>query len=429
MLHGGEAIFFSANDFELAKLFAGQASIALRNADTHHEVSERADTDALTGLGNHGAFQRTLSEMLDQMTSRAKRRRSRGATDPAQVTASLLMLDLDSFKRYNDRLGHPAGDALLHAVGAAIGGTARSADKVFRYGGDEFAVILPEVDAPTAYEVGERVRRAVARLTAKEAHPVTVSVGVATVPSDAHAKNDLIAAADTALYYGKQSGGDRVVAASDVPGDMRDLRVTLDQLARTALQHPDDATVGTLVHEAARLSAGTPADAEGVRDALLTLARSLDDGDSVTRGHSDRVGNLSARMAAQLGLPEDQQRTVELAGRLHGLDAAGSTELGSIRSLREVGELIRSFRLHGDPAEGPLGAQIVAVANTYDELTAVTGGPQQARGAALAEIRTHRGKRFRAAAVDALGAVIGARPDRGRRRRRADAPREGERSA
>ena len=230
---GGSENYFSENDFELVKLFAGQASIALRNAEAHHAVNERADTDALTGLGNHGAFQRTLGELCDASAGRGKRR----ATD--RRTVSLLMLDLDLFKGYNDRLGHPAGDALLHAVGGAIHGAARADDLVFRYGGDEFALVLPDVDARTAATIAERVRAAVAKLTAEDASPVTISIGVATIPGDAADKNALIAAADTALYLGKQSGGDRVIAASDVPSEMRDLRGTLDQLARAALHAPE----------------------------------------------------------------------------------------------------------------------------------------------------------------------------------------------
>ena len=210
----------------------------------------RAETDALTGLGNHGAFQRTLADVLGQPEAgtEADRRRAAPPTGPV----ALLMMDLDNFKAYNDRLGHPAGDALLHAIGAAIYGSARGEDRVFRYGGDEFAVLLPDVDARAAEAIGERVRQAVARLTAKEAARVTITVGVAAYPDDAVDKNDLIAAADIALYLGKQSGEDRVVRADEVPNEMRDLRSTLDRLARAALLHPDDApTVDSLVEQAA----------------------------------------------------------------------------------------------------------------------------------------------------------------------------------
>jgi diguanylate cyclase (GGDEF)-like protein len=235
---GGEESQFSAADFELVKLFAGQASIALRNAEEHQAVTVRADTDALTGLGNHGLFQRTLSDALagSESGAPAAGRRRRAKVAPV----SLLMMDLDRFKTYNDRLGHPAGDALLHAIGLAIYGAARSEDRVYRYGGDEFALILAGVDADGAASVGERVREAVARLTAKDRAPVTITIGVAAFPADAADKNDLIAAADTALYFGKQSGEDRVVRADEVPRDIHDLRSTLDGLARAALRHPDE---------------------------------------------------------------------------------------------------------------------------------------------------------------------------------------------
>jgi diguanylate cyclase (GGDEF)-like protein/excisionase family DNA binding protein len=233
---GGPDNYFSQNDFELVKLFAGQASIALRNAEAHHAVAERADTDALTGLLNHGAFQRTLGQLIEVVAGRGDGSNGRRARDPEVV--SLLMMDLDRFKSYNDRLGHPAGDALLHAVGDALHGAARADDLVFRYGGDEFALVLPDVDGDTALIIAERVRAAVASLTADEATPVTISVGVASMPRDAEDKDGLINAADTALYYGKGSGGDRVVAIGDVPGEMRDLRGRLDELARVALQAP-----------------------------------------------------------------------------------------------------------------------------------------------------------------------------------------------
>jgi diguanylate cyclase (GGDEF)-like protein len=344
---GGPEVHFSDADFELVKLFAGQASIALRNADAHQAIAMRAETDALTGLGNHGAFQRTLADVLRQPEAGTEAHRRRAA--PPAGPVALLMMDLDNFKAYNDRLGHPAGDALLHAIGAAIYGSARGEDRVFRYGGDEFAVLLPDVDARAAEAIGERVRQAVARLTAKEAARVTITVGVAAYPEDAVDKNDLIAAADIALYLGKQSGEDRVVRADEVPNEMRDLRSTLDRLARAALLHPDDApTVDSLVEQAALLSHATEGGQDTVRGALLGVARSLDALDPAAIGHGERVGRLAGRVARKLGCDENAADTVELAA-CRGWRASAPTSWSqsrpcarSARSCAGIGPAARS---------------------------------------------------------------------------------------
>jgi len=417
---GGAGNYFSDNDFELIKLFAGQGAIALRNADTHHAMSERADTDALTGLGNHGSFQRTLGEVADEFAAE-RPRKGKGAR-AKQRPISLLMMDLDSFKGYNDRLGHPAGDALLHAVGTAIYGAARTDDRVYRYGGDEFALILPAVDGDDAAAIGERVRRAVSGLTSNDPTPVTISIGVATMPGDASDKNELIAAADIALYHGKQSGGDRVMSASDVPAEIRDLRDTLDRSARTALLRPQDGKAAPSGRS--RSGSGTPIAShpdEGVIDALLALARSMDARDPAGRGHADRVAILAARLAKQLGCHAQQTADIELAARLHGLELVGSSELEAIHSLRPAAILVRQHRAAMDPDEALIGSQIVSVADAYDSLLSGGTGKRRGRAAALTAMRAAVGTRYRAEAVEALATVVAARTDRGQQRRSSDA--------
>ena len=406
---GTQEIYFTQTDFELVQLFAGQASIALRNAEAHHQVAVRADTDALTGLGNHGAFQRRLTEIVDVALA---------SSEPSPV--ALLMMDLDNFKSYNDTLGHPAGDALLHAVSTAISGAARATDVVYRYGGDEFALILPGVPEATAASIGERVRGAVARLTRGEASPVTISVGVAVLPADAPDKNGLIAAADTALYYGKRAGEDRLVLAREVPREMHDLRGTLDELARAALRSPGDTSVEQLVEHAALLSGAADSDGETIRDTLLTVARSLDGRAATTRGHADRVGRLAVRVASELGMPEEQVASVELAARLHGLEVLGTAELSPIPSLRPAAEIIRWLGRTG-PAlrRAPLGAQAVAIADAFDDL--VTGArPRRSQSAALAELRATTDRGWKAATHDALARAVGGSTPRVARRRRND---------
>ena len=416
---GREEAYFSETDFELIKLFAGQASIALRNAEAHQAVSIRAETDALTGLGNHGSFQRYLSDLLESAEAEA----------PDAPRIGLLMMDLDRFKDYNDRLGHPAGDALLQAIGSAITTAARTGDRVFRYGGDELALVLSDVDAADAAVVGDRIRRAVARLSAAEATPVTITVGAAAFPADAPDKNALITAADTALYHGKRSGENRVVRFADVPSEMRDLRGTLDQLARAALMHPEEAgAVEHLVEKAARLGGADTQSDDATRSVFLTVARSLDPRKATSR-HADRVGRLASEMAERLGCTQEETEVIELAARLHEVKSIGRTELGAMRSLREVGEVIAGVRqlAEGRPRRRvrdstSLATEIVSAANAYDEMAHASSARRRQLGDAVTAVKTAH-PRLRGEVLDALQTVVVPDPEPIRaRRRRTDPP-------
>ena len=140
----GEERVFSDDEFELVQLFAAQASIALQNAEVHLAVAQRAQTDVLTGLLNHGTFVQHMDALIT-------------AAEPF----SLVMLDLDHFKPVNDSMGHQAGDRLLKQVAQAIVAASRDSDRVFRYGGDEFAVLLPRTAGDQVAPIAERVRAAV----------------------------------------------------------------------------------------------------------------------------------------------------------------------------------------------------------------------------------------------------------------------------
>ena len=198
---GGPEAHFTENEFELSKLFAGQASIALQNAEAHVTVSTRADLDALTGLRNHGTFQRDLASMIE-------------AGDPF----SLLMMDLDSFKAFNDTYGHPAGDTLLQTVAQAIVSATRQNDRAYRYGGDEFALLLFGAARAHAEEVAARVRAAVREgvrnsFVGTLGVQVSASIGAAHWPADGREHGALVEAADADLYRAKRQRNEGVVAA------------------------------------------------------------------------------------------------------------------------------------------------------------------------------------------------------------------------
>ncbi|HSL97839.1 MAG TPA: GAF domain-containing protein [Candidatus Deferrimicrobiaceae bacterium] len=200
----GEGRVFSDDEFELAQLFAAQASIALRNAETYLAVRVRAQTDVLTGLLNHGTFGQQLDAMI-----------------AAREPFSLVMLDLDEFKTVNDRMGHQAGDRLLREVADAIVAASRDTDRVFRYGGDEFVALLPRTGPDHVRPVAERIRAAVTSVMGPDstwharARRLNASAGTATYPVDGATSDEVLLAADRALFLAKRSGGGRVATATE----------------------------------------------------------------------------------------------------------------------------------------------------------------------------------------------------------------------
>ena len=156
-------------------------------------------TDGLTGLYNH----RYIHERLAEELARASRE---------HTELSLLFCDLDNFKQFNDRFGHSAGDRALRTVAGIILGCVRSIDLVGRYGGEEFTVVLPEIDSRGTLEVAERIRAAVESThELSEGGALTVSIGVARYPTDAANKEELVDRADWSMYRAKRAGRNQVV--------------------------------------------------------------------------------------------------------------------------------------------------------------------------------------------------------------------------
>jgi diguanylate cyclase (GGDEF)-like protein len=204
---------FNAAEREVFLYLVGQAAASVENVALHELVSEQAVTDDLTGLANSRAFR----DVMEKEAARAVRFRH---------DVSLLMLDIDDFKKVNETYGHPAGDAVLRAIGRILRAESRGIDEPARYGGEEFVVALPETDPEGAFELAERIH---ARIAAERTRApddgreirVTASIGVATLPAAAIDVRELIAAADGALYGAKRAGKNRVVVAPSAADGQR----------------------------------------------------------------------------------------------------------------------------------------------------------------------------------------------------------------
>jgi diguanylate cyclase (GGDEF)-like protein len=181
----------------MVKTVSDQLSVAISHARLFRQMETQAMTDALTGLFNHRSFQ-------DRLDREAK------LADRNNEQVSLILLDLDHLKRINDTYGHRSGDGALCHVATIMKSTVRDVDICARYGGEEFVVILPQCGRENAIDVAERLREAIASNPVPKVGQVTASIGVATYPSGAKNKEELVEMADRAMYLAKAAGRNRV---------------------------------------------------------------------------------------------------------------------------------------------------------------------------------------------------------------------------
>lgn len=193
---------FNRGDLELLSNLAQLATLALENASRHAEVEERSRLDSLTGVFNHGAFLKTLKEQADQALASGN-------------LLSLIMLDVDLFKQYNDTYGHLAGDKILTTLCDTIRSHIKNTDAVGRWGGEEFCISLPNTLAAQAEVVAMRISKSMRELTIKNRDngmipAPTVSQGIAVFPLETNDIDKLVDIADQRLYTAKNRGRDQI---------------------------------------------------------------------------------------------------------------------------------------------------------------------------------------------------------------------------
>ena len=199
---------FSPERLTMLEMFANQAALAINNGMIFQNVLDRAQRDSLTRLYNHGHFQEVLRNEIERITRYGQ-------------ALSLIMLDIDHFKKFNDTWGHQTGDMVLKQTALLLSALVRVTDLPARYGGEEFALLLPHTEYQHALDLAERLRVGVERKVVVagpkgEKIGVTATFGVSTFPTHATTAHDLVMAADASLYVGKDRGRNCVVGAGEV---------------------------------------------------------------------------------------------------------------------------------------------------------------------------------------------------------------------
>jgi diguanylate cyclase (GGDEF)-like protein/PAS domain S-box-containing protein/putative nucleotidyltransferase with HDIG domain len=366
------------------------------------EAERMANTDALTGLFNHRYFRERLNEEIERCSRFGD-------------IFSLVFIDMDLFKIYNDTYGHLAGDEVLKILGQVITHSIRTIDIGFRYGGDEFAILLPGTPLTGASRVAERIRQGITTTTVNKGTPQTCSLGIASWPTDGLTREEITQSADAALYNAKQSGRDRVCLACEAPS----------------------------AKEVQQEKTGNTQNDSAILDRIYNLAASVDARDHHTRDHSKKVSQYAMNIASALGYPQERVEKIRAAALLHDIGKIsipdrlltkseplvaedwelihahpnlGVAILQHVESLRDC---LAAVQYHHERYDGtgypaglkgdniPLDARILAVADSYDAMIS----PRSYRSAlsnkeAIEEIQRGAGTQFDSKVVHAFLSTI-----------------------
>jgi diguanylate cyclase (GGDEF)-like protein len=384
---------FTNQDLFAVSALSGSSAVALANALRYHASTQEATTDSLTGLYNI----RELHKRLEAAFARA---------DRSTASISLLLIDFDFFKSVNDELGHQHGDLVLQLGARIARGAARAQDSVARYGGDELAILAADTSAVGAQRLAYRIVDAVhaAAVATTAGKSLTFSVGVATYPEDALTAQELVAAADQALYLAKREGKDRACTFPQL--------VTELELA--------NGNLSTMLADAGP-------------QVVVAAAHAVDHRNPIAQGHSSRVTSIAEAVGLRAGLPPGKLEELRMAAFLHdvghmtlGVDAnsfevPGHAEEGEriVAGAKFSPEIASAVRHHHERWDGqgkpdgmagediPLAARILAVAEGYEAMTAGRGCELLGVAAALERLKAGSGSEFDPAILEALAKAVG----------------------
>jgi diguanylate cyclase (GGDEF)-like protein/putative nucleotidyltransferase with HDIG domain len=382
---------FTNQDLFSVAALSGSSAVPLANALRFHRSTQEATTDGLTGLANAREFRRRLAAAFAR-------------PDRRSATVSVLLVDFDHFKSVNDQVGHQHGDLVLQLGARIVRTAARAQDLVARYGGDELAVIVSDSTAAGAQNLARRIVEAVraASISTTPGSHLTFSVGVATYPDDALTAVELLAAADQALYLAKREGKDRAC--------------TFPQLV-TELEL-DDVSLFTMMADAGP-------------QMVVAVAHAVDHRSPLTQGHSSRVATIADATGRRSSLPASRLEDLRTAAFLHdvghmtltagqGFEVPGHAEAGEkiVHRAKFPAEVMAYVRSHHERWDGagkpdglagekiPMGARIIAVAETFEALTAGRGYERQSAVTALERLGEGAGSEFDPAVVEALARAV-----------------------
>jgi diguanylate cyclase (GGDEF)-like protein/PAS domain S-box-containing protein/putative nucleotidyltransferase with HDIG domain len=399
-LHGAMVIAsraaceFSPDDIELLDAIGNEIAVGIENARLLEKTRELSIADELTGLYNHRHFYEVLATEMDR-------------TKRYSHSFSLVVLDLDGFKKYNDNFGHTNGDAILRSFAQTLKSTLRKSDTAFRYGGDEFTIILPATDVDKATRVVDRIRSKWSQVGKAQniflETPPGFSAGIAEFPGNAETADGLVFLADAALYRSKRQGGHKTTLVSDLGALTRDVMdtQTLDQ--------------------------------------IYALSATVEAKDPYTYGHSKGVAAISEMIGKALGLSREELANLHAAGLLHDIGKVGVSDTiltkpskptedewevlrkhsaeGAriVDNVKELAPLVPMIRHHHEWYDGtgypgglkgediPIGARILSIADAYDTLTTQrTYRDVVSQAEALEELRRCSGTQFDPELVEAF---------------------------